>query len=275
MFLAKHSFSRSADCLPCSRLEDSALNQIIRDVAVELDAPLPRHVVVGLRPWCFVARRGLKTSSGRVSGPVLYLSLPFLRMLSAEELVAVIAHELAHLKYRHFGLRYTIDTLVTFVEIFSAEARQGRGHICSLRNLETRKLRSLWNRAKDRLKLRYEVMADAAGASLTGPERMGAVLEKSSRLICFAAVFDRARHDLELEGLRLVNQSEALVSVLDSYKEPSSGARFDPLLRFRLRSLRSGEVEREKLSGRRCWKDQVTSAGSGLQFLEEQLSQLA
>lgn len=273
MFLAKHSFGRSADCLPCFRLEDSALNQIIRDVAVELDAPLPQHVVVGLRPWCFVARRGLKTSSGKVSGPVLYLSLPFLRMLSDEELVAVIAHELAHLKYRHFGWRYVVDILMAFVEILNADGRQGRIGLSSLKSLETRRLRLLWSRARDRLKLRYEIMADAAGASLSGAERMGAVLEKSSRLICFAAVFERARRDLELEGLRLVNQSEALVSVLGSYKQTSSSTRVDPLLRFRLRSLRSVEIER--LSGGRCWKDSMSSADSGLRFLEEQLSQLA
>jgi Zn-dependent protease with chaperone function len=273
MFLAKHSFQRNADCLPCFRLEDSALNQIIRDVAAELDAPLPRHVVVGLRPWCFVARRGLKTSSGKVSGPVLYLSLPFLRMLSADELVAVIAHELAHLKYRHFGWQYMIDTLMTFFEIFSAKGCRGRRGIFLLRNLGSRRLRLLWGRAKYRLKLRYEVVADAAGASLSGAERMGAVLEKSSRLICFAGVFERALHDLEMEGMRLVNRSEALVSVLGSLKRPQSVDRVDPLLRFRLRSLRSSE--RGRLPEGRCWENRPISADERFQILEEQLSQLA
>jgi Zn-dependent protease with chaperone function len=58
----------------------------------------PQNVVVGLTPEFFVTEANVLSLDGTLSGRTMYLSAPLCRILTTEELSAVIAHELGHFK---------------------------------------------------------------------------------------------------------------------------------------------------------------------------------
>jgi Zn-dependent protease with chaperone function len=73
---------------------------MISEVARSLSVPLPSHVIASLdlRFYAVSVPVVLVTQKKTIRGEILHLSLPLMRVLSAEELRAVVAHELAHFK---------------------------------------------------------------------------------------------------------------------------------------------------------------------------------
>lgn len=55
-------------------------------------------LVVGLTPTFFVTEADVHCIGGTVTGRTMYLSVPLCRILTVEELSAVIAHELGHFR---------------------------------------------------------------------------------------------------------------------------------------------------------------------------------
>jgi Zn-dependent protease with chaperone function len=56
----------------------------------------PSHLVVGLDPNFFVTEADVRCVEANLTGRTMYLSLPLCRILSVEELRAVVSHELGH-----------------------------------------------------------------------------------------------------------------------------------------------------------------------------------
>ena len=75
-----------------------ALWGTVDKLAVDLNIEAPRHVIVGLDPGFFVTEAPVQCLNGRSSGRVLYLSLPFCRVLRPSELAFVVGHELGHFR---------------------------------------------------------------------------------------------------------------------------------------------------------------------------------
>ena len=65
-------------------------------IAVSVGADISQNIVLCLTPWVAVTEAGMTTLDGPVSGRTLCLSLPLCRILSIDELRALLAHELAH-----------------------------------------------------------------------------------------------------------------------------------------------------------------------------------
>lgn len=69
---------------------------LLQEVCAHLGSRAPNHVVLELGTSFFVTEAHVHTFEGPVKGRTLCISAPFLRILSIEELRAVIAHEMAH-----------------------------------------------------------------------------------------------------------------------------------------------------------------------------------
>ncbi|HLX30177.1 MAG TPA: M48 family metalloprotease [Casimicrobiaceae bacterium] len=69
-------------------------------VAKKLNAQPPDNIIIGLEPNFFVTANEVKAAIPNVvlRGSTLYLSLSLMRLLSKEELCAVIGHELGHFR---------------------------------------------------------------------------------------------------------------------------------------------------------------------------------
>lgn len=70
----------------------------VRTLARRVGAPDPNHIVVGLDAGCFMTDLDVRCLDTTLHGRTLYLSLPHMRVATVEEMEALIAHELAHLK---------------------------------------------------------------------------------------------------------------------------------------------------------------------------------
>ena len=77
----------------------------VRRVADAVGAEAPHTIVLCLVPWVAVTEVRMATLDGAVSGRTLCLSLPLCRILSIDELRALLAHELAHFSTRGSRLR--------------------------------------------------------------------------------------------------------------------------------------------------------------------------
>lgn len=76
-----------------------ALWRAVAQIARGIDAPMPDHILAGLDESFFAAFAPVELPDGRIlNGEKLYLSLPLMRVLSIEEMGAIIGHELAHFK---------------------------------------------------------------------------------------------------------------------------------------------------------------------------------
>jgi Zn-dependent protease with chaperone function len=62
----------------------------------QMDCTVPQSVVLELGPSFFVTEAKVRTPTGVSKGRTLCISAPLLRLLSVEEFVAIVAHEMAH-----------------------------------------------------------------------------------------------------------------------------------------------------------------------------------
>jgi Zn-dependent protease with chaperone function len=75
----------------------------VKRVADAVGAEAPHTIVLCLVPWVAVTEVKMATLDGPVSGRTLCLSLPLCRILSIDELRALLAHELAHFSHEEAG----------------------------------------------------------------------------------------------------------------------------------------------------------------------------
>ncbi len=67
-------------------------------IARRLGSLQPDHIVVGLDPTFFVTEANVVTPNGVLTGRTLFCSLPLTRILTVEELTAIVGHELGHFR---------------------------------------------------------------------------------------------------------------------------------------------------------------------------------
>lgn len=78
----------------------SKLIKLVDDLAHKIGAAPPNNILLGLEPNFYVtaAQVAIAETGEVLKGTTMYLSLPFLNILSENELAAVIGHELGHFK---------------------------------------------------------------------------------------------------------------------------------------------------------------------------------
>jgi Zn-dependent protease with chaperone function len=83
-----------------SKEDEPALWEFVSDIAKRLSATTPKNIVVGLEPNFYVTNADVTVypDGAKFSEETLYLSLPFIRILSKDELMAVVGHELGHFR---------------------------------------------------------------------------------------------------------------------------------------------------------------------------------
>jgi Zn-dependent protease with chaperone function len=80
-------------------VEQPSLVAVVEDLARELGAERPEHIVIGLEPNYYVIEATVRHLDAVCSGRTLFLSLPLSRLLlSRGELRAILGHELGHFR---------------------------------------------------------------------------------------------------------------------------------------------------------------------------------
>ncbi|HEX9444238.1 MAG TPA: M48 family metalloprotease [Candidatus Binatia bacterium] len=162
--------------------EQPELDKTLRDLASRVGVAPPDHIVAGFDANFFVTDSRLECHDRRLWGRTLYLSLPLCRILSRDELLGVLGHELGHFKGldTQFGRKFSpIYRLAG--ECLSALDRQAHGSIaialfpayyCLSYFLESFSL------AESKLSRERELSADRVGADLVGEASCGTALMK-------------------------------------------------------------------------------------------------
>lgn len=156
----------------------------VHHVADQLGSLRPDHIVVGLDPNFFVTEADVICLTGKLSGRTLHCSLPLARVLSQEELSAVIGHELGHFKgfdtkfsQRFYPIyRGTADSIISLVEASGGI----RAYIIPL--LPAVAILGFFLKcfsiAEHRIRRERELAADQAGASVTQAFALASALVK-------------------------------------------------------------------------------------------------
>lgn len=148
--------------------------QFVRDTARQARVLAPHHVVAGLDANFFVTEAPVQTPDGVLRGRTMFLSLPLARILSVEELRAIVGHELGHYK----GLDTTWSRKFYPVyrgtsEALDRLAHAARGGIGSLILVPAVALLGYFldrfATAERAISRERELAADHAGAALVGP----------------------------------------------------------------------------------------------------------
>lgn len=200
-----------------ARQDAPDLWKAVEDTARRLGALHPEHIVVGLDPNFFVTEADVVTLGGKLTGRTLYCSLSLARILTNDEFISVIGHELGHFKGldTKFSERFYPIYRGTATSIASLQAAGGEGW-GALALLPAIAVLSYFLEAfavaEARLGRERELAADQAGASVTDARVMAAALVK---VHAYSEIWDA----LQGAAAQALKEGRMFVNLAQTYAE--------------------------------------------------------
>jgi len=203
--------------------EQPRLWEFVTSLARKLDAKPPRHIVIGLEPNFYVTSADVAVMPEQAThrDETLYLSLPLMRILSGDELAAVIGHELGHFRGEDtkFSLRFYPIYAGTAQALGAIQSsHQGAS---SLALLPAFAILSLFleefAKAERTIGRERELEADKAGASVSSARALATSLLKIG---AFATLWSSIRSAM----VEALSQGKAYGNVSALYAEVASSS---------------------------------------------------
>jgi Zn-dependent protease with chaperone function len=175
-----------------TRADAPQLWRHVGQVARDLGARMPEHIVVGLDPGFFVTQADVLTPTGSLAGRTLYCSLPLSRSLTLDEFSAAVGHELGHFRgedtqfSEHFYPIYQGTTMAMAALQASGGTNWGRVAILPAMAIFEFFLERVATAECGHGRAR-ELLADRAGAEATSPRVMACALVK---MHAFTTIWD-------------------------------------------------------------------------------------
>jgi Zn-dependent protease with chaperone function len=145
-----------------------ALWAAVRDAASKLQTAPPDHILLGMKDNFYVTELSVITDGGKVAGRTLYLSLPLIKRLTPDEVLAIIGHELGHfmgsdtqITREFYPLRYKANATIQTL------ARSGWVGWASVQSLIF--FNWCFGSVEQETSRERELKADQVGARLTSP----------------------------------------------------------------------------------------------------------
>ena len=169
--------------VPFSPIEQPRLALLVQQIAKATGARMPDNIVLGLDTNFFATNApvGTPTSRRLLMGETLYLSVPLMRVLSLDEVKAVIGHELAHFSgsdtmfSRQFAPIYR--GLAEAAEV-SDESKQRKNILLLPARLFLRFMMNCFHHNAAKASRARELRADSIGATASTPSDLGYALIK-------------------------------------------------------------------------------------------------
>ena len=198
---------------------NSVLWKFVADVAKKIGAGPPQHVIVGLTPNFFVTEADVSSVNGQHQGRTMYLSLPLCRILTEDELKAIIGHELGHFKGldTQFSQKFypiykgTIDSLVAVSEHIG-EGSWGLALIPAFHILSY--FFESFSVAESKISRERELAADRIAAEVAGTQNIATALLK---VHAFSGYWDSVLHLMRgtiEQGKQYINISSLFAEVV-------------------------------------------------------------
>lgn len=158
-----------------SEAEAPELWRVVRNAAQRLQTEPPDHILVGMQTNFYVTELAVKHDSGRAEGRTLYLSYPVLKLLSPDEITAIIGHELGHFMGRDTRMTrefYPLKHKIHGTMFTLAQSGWAARPSFELLNFFVGSFEeTVQNASRQR-----ELLADQVGATLTSPQTQARAL---------------------------------------------------------------------------------------------------
>lgn len=166
--------------------QQSEIWSLVKSSAKKLQSTIPDNIVVGLEPNFYVTNSDVRLigEDRTISGSTLYVSSSLMRILTTQELLAVVGHELGH--FRGNDLNYTTKFAPTYSRLGHAlhGLSAGLGNAGDLAKIPAlAALSTCLNRfavAERAIGREREFAADKAGAEVSSSKALATALLKVS-----------------------------------------------------------------------------------------------
>ncbi len=164
-------------CREVTPEEAPELWQAVRDAANKLQTAPPDRILIGMKLNFFVTELAVRHDSGRAQGKTLFLCYPLLKQLSADEVLAIIGHELGH--FIGQDTRLTREFYPLRLKIRGTMFAMARSGWMGWPSLQLLNFFALCFAETERTTSRErELLADQKAAALTTPETAAQALVK-------------------------------------------------------------------------------------------------
>lgn len=210
------------------------LHEFVGGLASKLDANPPKNIVIGLEPSFFVTNADVYSLADdkQLNGETLFLSAPLSRVLSEEELAAVVGHELGH--FRGEDTQYSMK----FAPVYAGMGRaldamdmSDDDGLYGLSKLPAKAVLSymydVFSKNERTIGRERELLADQAGAEAATARALATALAKVS--VYSGLWYGAQQNNLERLGQGKVTKNLSSV-FLDSAKYDVEHARFDEVM---------------------------------------------
>lgn len=210
-----------------SESEQAVLWRNVNQVADRLKALRPDNIVIGLDPNFFVTEADVICLNGRLSGRTLYCSLPLARVLSGDELSAVIGHELGHFKgldtkfsRRFYPIYHGTATALAHLQLAGQQEARSIALLPAIAILSY--FFESFAVAEKSLSRERELAADSEGASITSPATLATALVKVHAFAPLWGHLQEAALKALAEGKAFVNMSKTYAEAITDGAAPES-----------------------------------------------------
>ncbi len=143
---------------------------LIEEISKKISSETPTNIIVGLEPNFYVTASKIKLASEEkeLNGTTLYISLPYLSIMTKKEISAIIGHELGHFKGQ--DTVYSLKFYPAYSRLHKAVDDLADGGFMVTPVISTLSLiRNEFSYAERKIGRSREIEADKVGASLYGP----------------------------------------------------------------------------------------------------------
>jgi Zn-dependent protease with chaperone function len=183
----------------------------LRSFAARARTAPPAQLVGGIDANFFVTETPLRVAGKELRGRTLYVSLPLLRQLEADEANAVLAHELGHFSGGDTANSAALGPKLAQYDFYTAQLYNGGAARIAFYLLNL--YRVIFEIALQKSSREREFAADSLAASLTSPQAVVRALVK-------VAAYARYRSEVENQ---LFNQQQRHDGALDIGQRVASG----------------------------------------------------
>jgi len=224
MIVAGFSISKKASirlsAIRVTRTDEPRLWEFVEGIANTLRSTIPKNIVVGLEPNFFATNAEVTVypEGTKFSDETLYLSLPFIRIFSINELKAVVGHELGH--FRGDDTRFSLKFYPIYVGTSNAikalaSAQQDTGGKGAAGLPAFVMLMFFMERfaiAENKISRYRELQADKAGAEVASSQSLVTSLLK---LGAFSSYWPSVKKSM----INALNQGKAIINASSLYAE--------------------------------------------------------
>jgi len=176
---------------------------LVQKVAQKIDAKKPDNIVVGLTTDFFASNMKMKIFDGNteiyIEGETLYISLPYLRVLTIQEFESIIGHELAHFSgedtvysilFSPIRIRLN-EQFYAFENFLRENKRAIEKTIISIPIYPIIFLFNEFSRKDERIRKQRELIADETGSKAAGSDKT------MINALCKLVLYDLFWYDFE------------------------------------------------------------------------------